>query len=53
MTIGYDLPPEVETEVEADVLPRLPLDVRVTEVVLLVSDGERWHRRESLPLGGS
>ena len=52
MTVGYDLPAEVETALEADVLPRLPLDVRVTEVVLLVSDGERWHQRESFPLGG-
>jgi 2'-5' RNA ligase len=51
MTIGYDLTPEDEAELESDVLPRLPLAAHITEVVLLVAEGERWHRRESFPLG--
>jgi 2'-5' RNA ligase len=43
----------VLAEVEADLLPRLPLQARAVEAQLMVEDRDgRWRVAESLPFGG-
>lgn len=39
-------------EIEADLVPRLPLTCRISSVELMVHDGATWHERASFPLLG-
>lgn len=52
LTVAHTEDPEVFAAAEADLAPRLPLATEATAVSLYVSDGTRWHRRTSFPLGG-
>lgn len=52
LTVAHAADPEVFAAAEADLAPRLPLVTEATAVSLYVSDGTRWHRRTSFPLGG-
>jgi hypothetical protein len=46
-----DVSDEVEKFVENELFAKLPVCDRLTEAWLVFSDGERWLRRATFPLG--
>ncbi len=55
LTVAIGDPEDIAGLVEviaADLTPRLPIATRVSNLELLVSDGHRWHREATWPLGG-
>ncbi|HEV2635067.1 MAG TPA: 2'-5' RNA ligase family protein [Actinocrinis sp.] len=52
LTVSYAPDPQVQAETEADLLRGLPLTARVTQVNLLVSDGQNWNEWETFALRG-
>ncbi|MFG2867472.1 2'-5' RNA ligase family protein [Streptomyces sp. NPDC048338] len=50
LTVAQGQDEAVWEQVEADLLPELPIVARITSVALLVHDGTRWRQRASFPL---
>jgi 2'-5' RNA ligase len=53
LTIGYGIDTAAEGNVQADILPQLPLTARCDAACLYVLDGRRWRIRQKLPFGDS
>ena len=53
LTVAHSDDPELLAAAEAALAPHLPVTAEAAAVSLYVSDGERWHRRTSFPLGGA
>jgi hypothetical protein len=51
LTVTMDVSDEIEKFVENELFAKLPVCDRLTEAWLVCSDGERWLRRATFPLG--
>jgi 2'-5' RNA ligase len=52
LTVAHGQERSVLDEVAADLTGRLPVTARVSQVHLVVCDGDRWHERAAFPLLG-
>ncbi|GIH73534.1 2'-5' RNA ligase family protein [Sphaerimonospora thailandensis] len=51
LTVAETADPRIGDEIEADLLPRLPINTHADAVTLLVCDGLRWRAATTFPLG--
>lgn len=51
LTVAMDVSDEIQNFVENELFDELPIRDRLTEAWLVCSDGERWLRRATFPLG--
>jgi 2'-5' RNA ligase len=50
VTIANDQDPGIFGKIEADIAPKLPINMRISSIHLMVSDGDRWRDQASFPL---
>jgi hypothetical protein len=50
VTIANNQDPSIFGKIEADIIPKLPIQARISSIHLIASDGDRWRDQASFPL---